>query len=198
MGHPARGNIPPFGGVCRSMDFNRLQSLIAAPLASLFVILCLCWFGAQRPREPVGINVPTLKMRRHSVGYGCEDDRWVVVWLRGGGKLQINETPMEREQLAPTIRLIFENRVSRVAYLMADPGVNVAEAAWALDSIGSATSGMHVVLMTPNFKKLAELPVPVHIVPNPGPYIPPCDWEWAENGYEAPSPSSSRKGSQIA
>jgi biopolymer transport protein ExbD len=173
------------------MDFNRLQSLIAAPLASLFVILCLCWFGMHRPEPAVGINVPTPKMRQHSAGYGCEDDRWLVVWLRGGGKIQINETPMERERLGPTIRLIFENRVSRVAYLMADPGVNVAEAAWALDRIESAIPGMHVVLMTPGFKKLAELPVQVRIVLNPGPYIPPyippCDWEWAENGYEAPS-----------
>jgi hypothetical protein len=128
-------------------------------------------------------------MRRHSVGYACEDDRWVVVRLRGGGKLQINETPMEREQLAPRIRLIFESRVSRVAYLLADPGVNVAEAAWALDRIGSATSGMHVVLLTPNFKKklTEQPPVWVSTISNPGPYIPICDWEWAENGYEAPS-----------
>jgi biopolymer transport protein ExbD len=169
------------------MDFNRLQSWIAAPLAGLFVILCLCWFGMHRPEPGMGIYVPTLKMRQHAAGYGCEDDRWLVVWLRGGGKLQINETPMERERLAPTIRLIFENRRSRVAYLMADPGVSVAEAAWALDSIESAISGMHVVLMTPEFKRLAERPISVRVVPNPGPYIPACDWEWAENGYESPS-----------
>jgi hypothetical protein len=169
------------------MDFDRLQSSIATPLACLFVILCLGWFGVQRPRESVGIDVPTLKMRQHSVGYACEDDRHVVVWLRGGGKLQINETPMERGQLGPTIRSIFGARVSRVAYLMVDPGVSVAEGFSALDRLESAISGMHVVLLTPNFKKFAEPPAPVHFVPNAGPSIPYCDWEWAENGYEAPS-----------
>jgi hypothetical protein len=117
----------------------------------------------------------------------CEDDRWVVVWLRNGGKVQINETPIDHGQLTTEIKLIFESRISRVAYLLADPEVSFAEAAWAMDHIGSAVPNMHLILLTPDFKKLTERPFSVHVDANPHAYVPYCDWEWAENGFGAPS-----------
>lgn len=166
------------------MDMHRLGVGIA-PLASLFLALSLYAFLAGAPR-PVGIRVPTLKLRQHSPGYACEDDRWLVVWLRDGGKVQINETPIDREQLAAKIKLIFENRIGRVAYLLADPEVSFAEAAWAIDRIESALPGMHVILLTPEFKKLTMLP-PLRVDAKPHDYVPSCDWEWAENGFDAPS-----------
>lgn len=159
---------------------------VAAPLASLFLVLCLCAFMVGTPGSE-GISIPTLQMRKHSPRYMCEDDRWMIVGLRGGGRVQINETPIAREHLAAEMKLIYANRMGRVTYLMAEPEASVADAAWAMDAIASTRMGIHVILMTPAFKDIANRGFLSQVESEPQAYLPDCDWEWSENGFDAPS-----------
>ena len=80
------------------MDLNRLSSLVAAPMASLFLVLALCAFVGQRPGA-VGMNLPIVQVR--TVSYGdCEGvDRDIVVLLHKDGSYWLNE------EKAPTGKL---------------------------------------------------------------------------------------------
>ena len=127
-----------------------------------------------------------MKLKQHSPGYSCEDDRWLVVRLASDGTTWINETVVQQHQVRSLIFQIFEYRHERVAYLMADPSIPFGRVATVLDNVSSSIEGMHVVLLTEGLKgHLTE--AFVGSTSGSEKYVPPCDLEWKENGYNAPS-----------
>jgi|GEM_PF-4855654 Biopolymer transport protein len=171
------------------MKFNQLRNLLAAPLAGLFLVLLLCVFVAQRPQPSTGLRVPMVKFKPHSPGYGCEDDRWLVIRLAADGRTWINETEIQVDQLQPSLFEIYQNRQGRVAYLMADPSVPYARVAGILATASSSIENLHVILLTSALQKSqTRAYVSIRSTTDRN-YIPPCDMEWKENGYYAPSMS---------
>ena len=173
-------------GVKPNMNFNQMKESLAAPLAALFLVLILYLLAVHRPKPQVGLRVPMMKLKQHSPGYFCQDDRWLVVRLAADGTTWVNETVVQERQLRPLLFQIYENRHQRVAYLMADPSIPFGRVAAVLDSASSSIEGMHVVLLTEGLKgHLTE--AFVGSTSSSERFVPPCDLEWKENGYDAPS-----------
>lgn len=168
------------------MSFNQLRDSLAAPICGLFLVLVLCIIVAQRPRPPVGLRVPMLKLKQHFPGYSCEDDRQLVVRLAADGTTWINETVVQQYQLRSIFSHIYEHRHERIAFLMADPSIPFGRVAAAFDKASFSIEGMHVILLTEGLQRhLTESYI--ESTRTPGRYVPPCDLEWKENGYNAPS-----------
>lgn len=137
-------------GVHNSMDMNRLSSIIAAPLASLFLILCVCSILLQRPVS-AGIPMPLPKMVVYS-NQNCiyGDDRSVVLQLHRDGSTKINETPIPRNVLQSDLSLIYENRFEKVIYIFPDPDVSFQQFADIYNLTKRSTDGLHI-LTSSNF-----------------------------------------------
>jgi biopolymer transport protein ExbD len=134
------------------MDLNRLRSLLAAPLASLFLILVLCTFAAVQKPKSVGMYVPLPKVRSVPFNY-CDflSGRSIVVKLHKDGSYWINETRESPEKLGPRLTEIYGNRAERVVYVLSDPDISFGEFADFYSTIASSTSDLHIVLRTRQF-----------------------------------------------
>jgi biopolymer transport protein ExbD len=130
------------------MDLNRLRLLLAAPLASLFLILMLCTFAEQRT-ELLGVYVPLPKVRSVPFSY-CDflSDRSIVVQLHKDGSTWINETRMSPEKLRSVLTEIYEYRNEKFIYIVSDPDVSFGEFADFYSAVASSTSDLHIVLRT--------------------------------------------------
>jgi biopolymer transport protein ExbD len=138
------------------MDLNRLRSLLAVPLASLFLILVLCVFGVQR-QPSVGTMVP-LEHVRVVPHKGCDfvSDRNIVVQLRKDGSTWINETRLNGDKLRAELAQIFKYRQQKYVYITSDPDVSFEEFANLYSTVDSSTSNIHVVLLTPKMRALIQ------------------------------------------
>lgn len=171
------------------MNLIKLRGLLAAPLASLILILILCVFVARRPQPAFGLRVPMVKLKQHSPGYVCEDDRLLIVRLMKDGNVWINETAISTEQLRPLLFKIFEYRHERVVYLFAEPSVPYGKFVEFFGQVSSSISGLHVILLTDEILKSPYRLVGVVDPSRLEVYVPECDLEWSENGFNAPSMS---------
>lgn len=84
---------------------------------------------------------------------------------------------------------------------MADPTWSFGKVAELLNRVNGALPGLHIILMTHELRSHFETVQPLHAL-QPGEPIPPppCDMEWAENGFDAPSiygPDIARAHAQI-
>ena len=181
------GNNDTDVGVHVSMDLSRLRMLLAAPVASLFVVLLLCELAVHRPQPAVGLRVPMVKLKKHSQGYMCEDDWPHVVRLAADGRMWFVRTEVAPDKLGPLIAKVNEGRHEHVLYLLVDPSVSYEQFADFLDKVQSSTSGLHVLLLSGQLRNYTG-PVVVHIPPpDQTVFFPSCDFEWSENGFDAPS-----------
>lgn len=130
------------------MDLDRLRSLLAVPMASLFLVLVLCVFGVQKPPS-VGIHLPLPKVRVHPYK-DCDflSDRSIVLQLHKHGSTFINETRVSHEELRSILVEIYENREERVIYILPDSDVSFWEFADIYNKVASSINGLHIVLST--------------------------------------------------
>ncbi|MGD0832271.1 MAG: hypothetical protein ABR907_15120 [Terracidiphilus sp.] len=73
------------------MDLNRLRLLVAAPMASLFLVLSLCAFVVERPGA-VGMRVPMIRVPDQSKNNCSDPNRSVFLQLSNDGRYWINLT----------------------------------------------------------------------------------------------------------
>jgi biopolymer transport protein ExbD len=154
------------------MDLNRLRALVAAPMASLFLILTLCAFLLQRPGA-VGMHVPLPKVR--TVPYDdCEGvDRWVVVLLHKDGSYWINETQVPADELRSKLGEIYENRKYKLIYMFSDPDVSYGEFANFYSIVESSTTELRIGLRTRQLEaQLQQCPLGSS-----------CGLEWPDHMY---------------
>ncbi|MGA3009499.1 MAG: hypothetical protein ABSD72_04495 [Terracidiphilus sp.] len=155
------------------MDLDQLKSLLAVPLASLFLIVVLCVFAVQRPPS-VGIRIPLLRVR--TVPFKeCDflSDRSIVVRLHKDGSIWINETQESPERLGPVLAEIYDNREEKVIYILPDPDVSFRDFADRYSKVASSTKNLHIMLSTLQLdKELQQCP--------PGSY---CELDWHGNAY---------------
>jgi biopolymer transport protein ExbD len=138
------------------MDFNRLSSLVAVPLASLFLIVVLCVFGVQRPPS-VGVMVP-LEHVRVVPNKECDflSDREIVVQLHRDGSTWINETRVSHDKLRSELAEIFKYRHESYVYITSDPDVSFEEFANLYSTVDSSTSNIRIVLLTAKMRALIQ------------------------------------------
>jgi biopolymer transport protein ExbD len=154
------------------MDINRLRALVAAPLASLFLILVLCTFGTNRP-APVGIHIPITRVQTISEDK-CFDDRDVFVRILKNGSIWINETRLNPNELGPEIAEIMRNRnEQRVVYILPGPDISYGDFANVYNKVASSTKELHVGLITRQLKSQLEK-CPLESI---------CGLDWPDHGY---------------
>ncbi len=156
------------------MDLDRLRSLLAAPMAGLFLILALCTFAVQRPAS-MGIQIPLLKVRTHPYK-DCDflSDRNIVVQLHNDGSTWINETRVSAGELRPRLAEIYENRMKKVIFVRPDPEVSFGNFADIYNEVASSTNDLHIILST------RQLDEELHKCPEGS----SCGLEWPDRTYE--------------
>jgi biopolymer transport protein ExbD len=152
------------------MDLIRLRTLLAAPLASLFLVLLLCALPTRGPAS-VGINVPMTRVREipSENCFSGLSDRDIVLHLKDDGSTWINETRLRREEIRERMSRIYENRAERIAFMLVDPNVSYGEFADVYDQAASSTPGLHIGLLTRQLREHVD-----HCPPGRG-----CTIEWA-------------------
>ena len=129
------------------MDLNRLRMMLAAPMASLFMVLILCLFAVRTPGPSVGIRIPVIRLRTAPTQFTC-DGRFVFVQLLADGSTRINTDDIAPDQLAPKIAEIMQYRAERVVYLIAAPEVPYRRFVDAIDEMSGATADLHIAVLT--------------------------------------------------
>jgi biopolymer transport protein ExbD len=135
------------------MDPLRLRVLLAAPLASLFLVLSLCTFVVRSP-VAARIMVP-LPVTRIVDLNECPDDRDIVVVITPD-QLRINETPISLEDLRPLLRQIFENRVSVAAFILVEPGVSFSRFADVYSEMQKSDERLSIGIISRGLEEQAE------------------------------------------
>ena len=184
--HDLRNNVL-LAGVKPLMNFNQLKESLAAPLAALFLLLTLYFSAAHRPQPQVGLRVPMMKLKQHPAGYVCEDDIQIMARLTADGRMWINWTQISPNDMQLRLAEIFKGRNERVVGVMVDQTISYARFAAFLSLVNSTMPDTHVILLTPALQRRFIDPNIVRIRDEPWAYVPPCDLEWKENGYNAPS-----------
>ena len=131
------------------MKPNQLAQLMAAPLASLFLVLTLCAF-ALGSNKSAGFRLPLLRVHQPQPGLwrDCGDSRVIFVSLLGTGELQINQDTITWDQLAPRIGHIMKFRAQPSIYVLADPEVSYQQFATLIDRITGSTSNIQIGLVS--------------------------------------------------
>jgi biopolymer transport protein ExbD len=154
------------------MDLSRLRALVAAPLASLFLVLVLCTFEVRRPVS-AGIHVPITRVRTDPID-SCEGvDRWIVVLLHKDGSAWINEAPVPAGELRSRLAEIYENRKYKLIYMFSDPDVSFGEFANFYNTVASSTSDLQIGLRTRKLEAQLER----------CPLGSSCGLEWPDHTY---------------
>ncbi|MGA2651163.1 MAG: hypothetical protein ABSF28_11600 [Terracidiphilus sp.] len=137
------------------MDLNRMRGLLAAPVASLFLILALCIFGVRRPAA-TGISIPMVRIH-HNPEEPTDCGGWAeFLRLTKDGKTWINESEIPADHVAPAVATLMESRAERVVYVVVDSELPYGRFAEFLDKVAGATSDLHVVVISGEVRRTFE------------------------------------------
>jgi biopolymer transport protein ExbD len=129
------------------MGLIRLRADVAAPLASMFLVLGLCAFVLQRPRS-AGMHVEMLRGREAPLGGGENLDKSIAVLLHKHGSHWINETQVPARELGLRLAEIYENRKYKFTLVLSDPNVSFGEFAPFCNTVSTSTEGLRIELRT--------------------------------------------------
>jgi len=129
------------------MDLNRLRALVAAPIASLFLILSLCAFVIQSPHS-LGFRIPMIRIHHNpNEPYDC-GGRPEFVRLTKDGRTRINNIEVSSSRLAPTISGLMESRAERFVFVIVDSDLSYGQFAEFLGKVKGSTADLHVVVLS--------------------------------------------------
>ncbi|MGH9783879.1 MAG: ExbD/TolR family protein [Terriglobia bacterium] len=103
------------------------------PLIDILLVLLII-FMVITPLVPKGLDalVPQPNPNKDQQNQPI-DDRTVVVSVKTGGELLINQDPVTLGQLGPQLNEIFRTRAERVMFVRGDPEVLFADVAQVID-----------------------------------------------------------------
>jgi biopolymer transport protein ExbD len=137
------------------MDLNRLRTLVAAPVASLFLILLLCVLAVQRPVS-AGFRVPMIRLHHDpNEPYDC-GGRAEFLRMTKDGKTWINSTEIPADQVTARVAALMADRAERVVYVVVDSEVTYGQFAEFVDRISRGTADLHVVRVSGEVRKAFE------------------------------------------
>jgi biopolymer transport protein ExbD len=131
------------------MDPNRLRVLLAAPLASLFLVLSLCAFVVQKPAS-VGIHLPMERAQIDPTRH-CEvlDGTVSLVLHKDGSAWLNNITPFSASELGPKLSEIYAPRFEKLIFLYPDSEISFGDFAKVYNIVSSSTNDLHIYLTSP-------------------------------------------------
>ncbi|MGA3045944.1 MAG: hypothetical protein ABSD67_04940 [Terracidiphilus sp.] len=137
------------------MDLDRLLGLLAAPFASLFLVLSLCAFVVRMPAS-TGVRIPMVRIHHNPDELTDCGGRSEFVRLTKGGRTWINDSETPADQLAPAVASLMENRAERVVHVIVDSDFSYGRFAEFLDKVARSTTGLHVVVISGEVRKAFE------------------------------------------
>ena len=159
------------------MNLNSLRTMLAAPFASLFLVLTLCSFVVQYPAS-TGFRIPMIRLHHDPKEPTDCGGRVEFARLTRDGRMWINDDEFSADRLAPAIADLMENRAERVVYVVADSDLSYGQFTNFMDKVAGSTADLHVVLVSGQILRAFET---THEV---------CDF--ADSSYELTSPSPAR------
>jgi biopolymer transport protein ExbD len=129
------------------MDLNRLRLLVAAPMASLFLVLSLCAFVLQQPRS-VGIRIPMIRIHHKPMEMTDCGGNSVFLRMTKDGKTWMNSEELPADQLRQTVAKVMENRAERVVFVVVDSELTYSQFTGFWEKIAGATSDLHVIVVS--------------------------------------------------
>jgi hypothetical protein len=165
-------------GVQNDVALERFRTLMALPLASLFLILLGCILATQRP-VPMGVRMPLLRLRQSRQDISC-DGRWVFVELLEHGKAKVNSEPAPTENLSAIVGQLMESRAERVVYLVPSRGISFSWFVETLNALQESAPGTHVGVLSGTVRDQYEGPSTGSILQRT--YLP-CDIVWPAKGF---------------
>ena len=129
------------------MGLGRLRTLLALPLASLFLILLVCVFPVQRT-PPVGIRVPMMRVRQTPLA-NCAFNGFTV-YLRSDGKIAggKREDVVLRETMLSRIKEARDNIQDDTIFVITDPDVSYGQFAELIADIHNVAPPDHIAVVT--------------------------------------------------
>jgi biopolymer transport protein ExbD len=129
------------------MDPDRLRVLLAAPLASLFLVLSLCAFVVERPVS-TGIDIPMIRIHRDpNRALDC-GSRAIFMRLTADGKSWMNETEIPTNQIESTIAAKMENRAEKIVYVFVDSELSYGQFMWFTNKLSRAVPSLHLLVIS--------------------------------------------------
>jgi len=140
------------------MYLDRLRSLLAPALASLFLVLCLCALVEQRPAA-TGIHVPMTRVREIPIEncFNGLSDRDIIFIIKNDGTTWINETRLNPAEIRERLSKIYQNRNERILYLLVDPTVSYGEFVDVYGQAASSVADLHIGLLTRQVRSQIDL-----------------------------------------
>lgn len=128
------------------MDLLRLRSLLAPPLASLFIVLTLCVFSVQSSPS-TGFKIAILNKIRHRDVSTCDGD-WKFVQLLDDGTTRINGMIIREEKLPSLVSETMASRAERLIYVVPSSGIPYSRLVATLSTLKKAVPDMHIGVLT--------------------------------------------------
>ena len=157
------------------MNLNWLQSLLAAPIACLFMIPILCMFAVQKPVS-TGIRIPMMRTRPVPLINNCFST--FTVYLNADGTLSggSREDVVSRNVLLSRIKDARDNIQDGTIFVITDPDVPYGEFAALLADIHNAAPPDHIAVVT----RAAQIQPPQYptMVPLREVWADGCRFEW--------------------
>jgi biopolymer transport protein ExbD len=129
------------------MGLERLRTLLALPLASLFLILLVCVFAMQRPSSS-GIRISTMRPRPAPLT-NCEFNGFTV-YLRSDGTIAggDREDVVSRATILSRIKEARDNIQDDTIFVIADPDVSYGQFAELITDIHNVAPPDHIGVVT--------------------------------------------------
>jgi len=129
------------------MGLERFRTLLALPLASLFLILLVCVFAMQRPPS-AGIRIPMMRLRSAPLN-NCEFNGFTV-YLRSDGKVagRDRDDVVSMETMLSRIKEARDNIQDDTIFVISDPDVQYGRLVELISDIQHAAPPDHIAVVT--------------------------------------------------
>jgi len=155
------------------MDLDRLRKLIAAPMASVFMILILCVFVVEQPVS-TGILIPMMRARAEPLQF-CELNGFTV-YLHSDGRLAggSRDDVESRGVLLSRIREARDQIQDHTIFVITDPDAIYGDLASLVADIHHVAPPDHIAVVTQAglFEASNGAGIPL------GPWAERCRFEW--------------------
>jgi len=137
------------------MDPNKWRMLLAAPVASLLLIL-LVWAFVVRGPVSEGFRVPVIQLH-HSPNEPTDcGGRAEFVRLTKDGRTWINSDEIPANAIRAEVAELMTNRAERAVYIEVDSELTYGQFAQFADRVEGATDDLHIVLVSGDARRAFE------------------------------------------